>query len=536
MKRFNLLLIGLACVGQANAYKDLTVSYFNVGPGNCVLVNCPGAQDINLLIDCGSHRINEKGDVIQRLFEKSQGNLTHVVLSHPDRDHYNWIDDLFYLRELPGGGYLPMGTVYTGGKFSDYKEDGVNQVLQLMASGSIYGSEIYSSTANPVIAAYSRVGKRPRDGSTAPTYNYKRVDRLVVSGMTTPPPNLNICGDADVRLLAGNSGDANSWGVKTNPQSLVLSLSWAGRHFIFPGDATNTATDLALEKALNRWALVRNQGLPIFFDSFYSGMKVDFLMIPHHGSSTEGSNWDGWAKVTRPDHIIFSGDPSSSTPSLRHPKEEGYLPYRGRLVKTTEHELQVAHDNPNIFEELESKRHFAETRQLTIQEAALPLHDMSHTIVTVTPPEGSQTEGEVWVECGDDWCGTNFFETEPHPAAYGLVSTTHPNTKIEAPDNTGVVGGDSGSLLLTLVGKGGNPLPNVSVRFVAINNSRPRLMPESGKTDDNGRFSSTVTESGSGSATEYFEAYYDSNGDDIPDTKITNGSPASIFFTISVGG
>lgn len=529
--------ISIAFVATAEAYNEMTVHFYEVGPGNCVLVNCPGAANVNLLIDCGSHSNEQKDGVIQDLIQVSQGNQTNVILSHPDKDHYNWMYEIFaFEHEFPGDDYklLPMGTVYTGGKFSDYTNSGVSSLIQLQASNTIYGLQSIGSTANPVVAVSSTV-KRPR--SLPPiTYTYKEVRRLDIpdfGGANPTPTNLNICGDADVRILAANS-DATTWGTKTNPQSIVLSLSWAGRNFIFPGDATNGASDKALEKALKRWALVRGQPIPASFDTFNSNLKVDFMMAPHHGAETDSSNWDGWAKVTQPNHVVFSGDPSISNTSYRHPKMGGYTPYQGKLLATEAHEFRLGNNALETYRDVASGKSYSHTDSITVSEAVFPLHDTGDLKVTVYGPAAGATKGKLEVSCAVDWCNSKFFDTEPSPTDAGVTSVLSSNTKIQATVNSGVWNTNTpGEIEVTLVDNRGTPVSGVTVQFIALS-GRPRLAIVSGKTSTSGKVKTQVFGTQAGS--ESFEAWFDSNGDEMADTRVVNGSPAQITFTTYTGG
>ncbi|MCG8668358.1 MAG: hypothetical protein MI867_03015 [Pseudomonadales bacterium] len=396
-----LTVTAVLLVKQVLAYDQLTVTYYQVGPGNCVLVQCPGPEDVNLLLDCGSHRAKYKNEVFHELLEQAAGNTTHLFLTHTDKDHYIWVDDIFEL------GDLPMGNVYAGGRFNNYYQNRppTSQTLRELATGTIYGQgENYNNTPGQLYPVETfPVGKRKRDG-TRDQIILEAVQRLVTPQTVMNGTN-NICGDARVDILVGNSANqAGRWGERdwTNKQSLVISLSYAGRTFIFPGDATNE-DDLSLQRALTQWATINGQVLGDY-NTYNPALKVDFMMAPHHGSDTEGSDWSGWASVTQPDHLIFSGDPSQNNISWRHPTVGAYAPYEDFLLETTPHTVQFK--DPTIGTGVKP----VTTNAVSVTKAVFPLHDVSDVSVTVYPSPNPGVKGNVEIGCMVPWCGTDFFD------------------------------------------------------------------------------------------------------------------------------
>lgn len=107
------------------------------------------------------------------------------------------------------------------------------------------------------------------------------------------------------------------------------------------------------------------------------------------------------------------------------------------------------------------------------------------------------------------------------------VDPTNPNTLLEATDAEGNVTGDPGSLRITLLTQNGDPVANTQVTFSVASGSAVLTNP-TGTTDANGQYSTTVFDIVAETAT--FTAMYDADGDNVPETMITNGSPASIVF------
>lgn len=121
------------------------------------------------------------------------------------------------------------------------------------------------------------------------------------------------------------------------------------------------------------------------------------------------------------------------------------------------------------------------------------------------------------------------FDFQPFPSI-SKVALYHPGTRIQATDSTGISGEDQGEIMVSLVNKDGNPVPNVAVKFVAIT-GRARLITVSGKTNASGQLRSKVEDSYEEVAT--FIALFDSTGDGVPNTSVVNGSAEVAF---AVGG
>lgn len=425
-----LVLSAFALPATAN-YDELSVTFFYVGPGNCVLIQCPtssGTDYVNLIVDCGSHRTREKASVLENLnavlgegWEGPEGIVTNLVLTHPDKDHYNYIKDMTPLLKFPSGlvgdtvtyheGNL--GTVYAGGVFADYSKEGLlYDAIQYSAGSDIYGQKQPYELGPIVLASSNKM--RPYK-----TRRYLRDLREVQSLRFDPaaiPTDLGLCGDAEVFLLSGNSSPA-AIQTNTNAQSLVLALRYGGKVFIFPGDATNEqAHGNGLQTALDSWARLHGKTLSSY-STFDAELKVDFLMAPHHGAKTEGSDWNGWAEVTRPEVVIFSADPELT--GYHHPSQsafEAYLPH----LKSTKSPI------PFTYWRESGGGYTKETS--VVEKAAIGLANSGDFVVNV------DSTGGVAIQCSGDraeaWgCGTALLESivpeDDEPAHRRLVAESN---------------------------------------------------------------------------------------------------------------
>jgi beta-lactamase superfamily II metal-dependent hydrolase len=96
----------------------ITITYYNVGQGNCVLMKNHQTNQA-VLVDCGSsegagdqgklHRDTfgkpevKQDDVVHSIvtdLTKNKGDIV-VVVTHLDQDHYNWIETIFESMEKP---------------------------------------------------------------------------------------------------------------------------------------------------------------------------------------------------------------------------------------------------------------------------------------------------------------------------------------------------------------------------------------------------------------------------------------------------
>ena len=86
--------------------------YYDVGQGDCILVVCP--DDRLVMIDCGSSKglsVDEKIDIavdIRKFTSRNNGKLDALILTHPDKDHYNLVVQLLFQSA-----YIKNETEYT---------------------------------------------------------------------------------------------------------------------------------------------------------------------------------------------------------------------------------------------------------------------------------------------------------------------------------------------------------------------------------------------------------------------------------------
>lgn len=271
----------------------------NVGQGSCHAVLCDarasGLGVESVLVDCGSTATpHENGNDFLNNIRFALGGLgagvqlfwhgafadtrPTVVISHPDKDHYN------YLRGMITGMQLPVFTnlvgieaLYYGGGVNDY---------------------IVGNTSDLIKSLYVRgvkVNDRFQELSSGDPRPWSIANRTTIK--TFPH-----CGNATLDALVVNHGNTS------NEKSVVLQVAYDSYYTaILPGDALGTTEQRAMERML----------LP-------EGFSKRLLIASHHGSFLEDSNSVPWRDQIGATHLIYS---SGRHRGFLHPHNETFESY-----------------------------------------------------------------------------------------------------------------------------------------------------------------------------------------------------------------
>lgn len=234
---------------------EARVTFFDVGQGHCTLVKFPGQNP--LLIDAGSTDLRAEGSKPKgEKFKKDQqakvlnalkqdlgtGDTVNVIISHGDKDHYCWLNDIFPNNETSRKSKFSNRNVklfvLLGGSQSDYSG------LSFAKDDKV---EYSASLALPVL-------------STANSF----------FGWHAPNSDFKI-------LSALKDGDKND-------KSIVVKCRYGGKSFLITGDATDKVTKLIND----------------------ADAVCDVLQLSHHGAATHGSNDEAWLKKTKAKYAICS--------------------------------------------------------------------------------------------------------------------------------------------------------------------------------------------------------------------------------------
>jgi len=238
---------------------DFRVLAIDSGQGDCTLVQCPNGS--NILIDCGSTRHGESSrEHVREVLERELGDtgIHALVLTHPDRDHYNW------LPEVVGG--RDIARVLFAGDPSAYSEGEMPTWMRGRAAVTFFGER--------------------HDPPEAPS-------------------DLLDCGPVDVHVLAANvpagGGEADDRGWNSNSGSIVLRFGLPGADralAILTGDAT-WYTERAIREAY-----------PASF------LRAQLLRLGHHGTSITSTEQE-WVEAVQPAAAFSSAGHHAS---WRHPR------------------------------------------------------------------------------------------------------------------------------------------------------------------------------------------------------------------------
>ena len=202
--------------------ENLEVCFINVGQGDCILISCDSHY---ALIDGGP---DSKGSAI-RMFLQKRGieKLDYIFVTHFDADHIGGLDSVAYKFDCDGI-IMP-----------DYSKD-TRAYYNLM--------EIIQSKLIKII--------RPAVGEKY------------------------YLGDAELTILSPEEGAFED----ENDYSIVVSLRYHERTFLFMGDSTEKGELRLLEGAAN--------------------VKTDVLKVSHHGSGS--SSTEEFLKAAGPEYAVIS--------------------------------------------------------------------------------------------------------------------------------------------------------------------------------------------------------------------------------------
>lgn len=236
-------VVATACLMSSSRERlnDLHLTVLDIGHGSAAVLEF---DNYVLLLDTGAlNRGEQAADIICGfLWSRGIRQVNGVVLSHADMDHYN---------AFPGlPGRVPIAEVITTRDFVASTSPSVQGILQLAADHAI-----------PIrIAAHGDVCE----------LNGVQIELLQADSAALPP------------------------GTEDNEKSLVVSVRYADRHLIIPGD-------------------LEGRGLTQLLPELGT---ADLLVSPHHGS--KASNTQQLASAIRPQEVVVSARSSKGRVHLEN--------------------------------------------------------------------------------------------------------------------------------------------------------------------------------------------------------------------------
>jgi beta-lactamase superfamily II metal-dependent hydrolase len=235
-----------------------TAIIMDAGQGDATLLVFP--DNSLILVDCGSKKnsgvvVDEIAKVLEAYLGRTGNYLKALILTHPDEDHYNLVDELI-IRNTK----LQIGCVYFGGSHLQY--------------GSRVGDWLlYHFDPDYSPRQIEEVVDMPESFSSLWADPYLSYD-----GRGAAP-------DVDVRILAANVGRDK------NARSIVLLVTYLDVNLFLMGDATKQTENHILNNVPLTDLLRRRRTV---------------LKAGHHGSNT--STTRRWLAKIEPKFVFISSD------------------------------------------------------------------------------------------------------------------------------------------------------------------------------------------------------------------------------------
>jgi beta-lactamase superfamily II metal-dependent hydrolase len=310
--------------------EDFKIIYFDVGQGDTILIVCPDKRLV--MIDCGSTKgltESDKDAIATEIREHAKNNkakLNALILTHPDKDHYNQVIALLHQRSITSNG---------GGKTSTS--------LDTVTIENVYYSAV--GTEEKPLFAYKEaaVGTNIR----LKKFKTQNLHKIVIneqaqecltyqSSDAFDVAKVNKSNIASYRyeLFAGKTQKGDQWkvsliagcceapgatfAVKNNAISLVTLLEIGSYKALFLGDATSSTEDFLMKQ---HKALISN---------------VTFAHVAHHGSDT--SSGEAFVKAVNPKGAQITTQVAESGFCL--PKKDQFMLWRAQV---SEHSTDLVH-------------------------------------------------------------------------------------------------------------------------------------------------------------------------------------------------
>ena len=188
------------------AAKPLQIHFIDVGQGDATLILCPNGTSI--LADAGSTSGRSPDEIREYLLHQIEdrgGDIDHLIVSHPDADHYNLVREV--LDEVP------IGRSWYVGERKDYAD-----------------AEVF-------------------DWIVATPERQKKLEPTYFDAQLRPNPDID-CGAAKLWVLAAAIEHPSS---RKNAMSIVVMIRYGDFEAVVTGDATKATEDMILSRYPASW-------------------------------------------------------------------------------------------------------------------------------------------------------------------------------------------------------------------------------------------------------------------------------------------
>jgi beta-lactamase superfamily II metal-dependent hydrolase len=244
----------------------LHIAFIQVGQGDCIVVSTPAARV--LVFDCGSTGTDGEAGFTQRVrsalrgpkFLRGAPTIDALILTHPDRDHYNKLEDMFGADFTVQSCYHSLASnLYAENNTSGWVKDRMTDVLHVKQV--VHNND--PAHANPGAVSLNGQPVQPAAGQDT-------VDRLDGQGgiRIVDEPNCKIS-----FIAAGVTQvyDVPPDGDAKNTASIVTLIEAFGKKVLLCGDATFNTERYLMNTAGNRL------------------QNLTVLQIGHHASKVTSS-------------------------------------------------------------------------------------------------------------------------------------------------------------------------------------------------------------------------------------------------------
>lgn len=267
-----------AKVSQRAIIGEMNLAFIDMGQGDCTIISCP--DNSVYIVDCGS-----SGDLPEDSFNEAKklvrswarGKAVNVIMTHPDKDHYNKFIDL--LCTTPK---VEVNVFYFSRALSDKSPLGYYKETAMMRNIFLFG--------RPLLKEITLNGKKHISKTWAPVFDYQDpIEKdipedgyVIKSGKTRKGINWSLT------IIAGNVPTVSrSASTKSNVVSLCTVAKFDKDQLLLTGDSTDETLTYLYDKQKPRIK------------------EVSIFQVPHHGSesSLPTENFKNWVN---PESLLVS--------------------------------------------------------------------------------------------------------------------------------------------------------------------------------------------------------------------------------------
>jgi len=269
--------------------EEFEMIFVDMGQGDCCIIRCPDGNVI--MVDCGSSgNLDLKGYTAakqQLLAWANGGGIYAIILTHPDRDHYNMTENILSkVNPLSSKTeYLKVDHVIFSTAYSEKSPMGnynQNGICSLICDGYLGNPQLYEITMNDTNSYYLQWEQK--------NSNYQKYTKEDIIGFNVIK-GTTVSGKKkwSIDILAGNVLRDKSGPLNTNAASLVTLLRIGDEKILLTGDSTVETQDF-LYKTYKKSDTIKN--LTIF-------------QVPHHGSE-ECLSKSSFINLVNPEQLVVS--------------------------------------------------------------------------------------------------------------------------------------------------------------------------------------------------------------------------------------